>query len=226
MSKGGAKAIGIGHHKGVFETGAEGSGPAFQRKAILEVLGRDLGGELARNQLDDAHGLRGHLTGMREDARDENRRSSTDPVKDLLGGISNGGAVLDDLDLGVGDKGGGGGLGEGVKGQVTASNTLGGVQAGEEGGDSLELGGGSGVDDTNVEPQKVAVKANDGVDAQAFLLLRALGDDLNDTGLSSQAGGGVQGRGGTVKGGQELGGSKGTAGGRVLGKRMRAQSPY
>ena len=48
---------------------------------------------------------------------------------DLKSSVSNARAILLDLDLGVVDDGGGGGLGEGVEGDVAASSELGFVES-------------------------------------------------------------------------------------------------
>ena len=155
MSKGGAESIGIGNHEGIFEASAEGSGPSFQGQAILEVLGGGKSRILTCDEFDDTHGFKGHFASMREYAWDEDRGSGPDAIEDLLGSIGNSRAVLIHLHPGIGDDGGGGGLGESVEGKIAASCTFSNEELRDESGNSREFGWSGRVNNSDVKPQEV-----------------------------------------------------------------------
>jgi hypothetical protein len=102
MSKGGTKAIGVGNHEGVLEAGAEQGSTTLQGKPIFEVVTRDHRGVFPGDEFNDTNGLRGHLSRVREDARDEDGDTRALPRFDLSGTIFDEAGILDGLNAGVG----------------------------------------------------------------------------------------------------------------------------
>ena len=78
---------------------------------------------------------------------------------------------------------------ERVEGNVASGTIVSIMEAGEERGDGRELGFGSGVNDTDVNPQEMLWEADDEVDPEAFLLARAVGDNFSSASLTADAGG-------------------------------------
>ena len=218
MSQSSPKAIGIGSHEGVLEASAELSSAALEEQAVLEVASRNLGGELARDELDDAHGNRGHFTRVGEDAGREDRRGAAVASRHLGSSVSDDGAVLEHLDLGVGRDTRGGRLGHRVEGNVASSNFLGVVKAGGEASNCGNLRGGGGVHSADVKPEEMVGKLDDTVDTEAFELGGGIGEDGSSALLSRDTGGRVVGGRGVVNGRDEGSRSSQVGRGTALGK--------
>jgi hypothetical protein len=205
MSKGGAKAIGIGYHEGIFKAGTEQGGTTLEVDPIFKVKAGDHGGIVASNELDDTHGLGGHLTRMGEDTRDEDRDTGAPPRPDLSGAVINKGRVLGSLNLGVSNDSRGGRLGECVKGEGTTSSEFSTVELGKEGDHSRQFGLSCRMDNADVKPEEHVLQLDNGVNTQTFKFGRARSDDGSSTLVPKFTDSRVGGGGNLLEGSKEVG---------------------